>query len=68
MVKLFSRLPRSWWLVHRKLPTTGSVKDPVSELNRELWNSFADDKDIVRKHASFYANIYVVQDNNPQND
>jgi len=48
-------------------------KDPVGELNRELWNSGNDkDKDTVRKQKrklSFYANIYVVKDPaNPQNE
>ena len=48
-------------------------KDPVSEHNRELWNSGLDsDKDTVRKQKrklSYYANIYVVQDKaNPQNE
>ena len=53
--------------------TTIGGKDPVGELNRELWNSGTDaNKDIVRKQKrklSFYANIYVVQDKlNPQNE
>ncbi len=48
-------------------------KDPVGELNRELWNSGNEsDKDTVRKQKrklSFYANIYVVKDPaNPQNE
>ena len=48
-------------------------KDPVGELNRELWNSGNEsDKDVVRKQKrklSFYANIYVVKDPaNPQNE
>jgi len=48
-------------------------KDPVGELNRELWNSGNEsDKDTVRKQKrklSFYANIYVVKDpTNPQNE
>ena len=48
-------------------------KDPVSEYNRELWNSGSDkDKETVRKQKrklSYYANIYVVQDpKNPENE
>ena len=53
--------------------TTTGGKDPVSEHNRELWNSGNEsDKDVVRKQKrklSYYANIYVVQDkSNPDND
>ena len=60
------------WYIENSLTTTGG-KDPVSEYNRELWNSGIDaDKDTVRKQKrklSFYANIYVVQDKaNPQNE
>ena len=53
------------WYIENSLTTIGG-KDPVGELNRELWNSGTDaNKDIVRKQKrklSFYANIYVVQD------
>jgi hypothetical protein len=54
------------------LTTTGG-KDPVSEHNRELWNSGNEsDKDVVRRQKrklSYYANIYVVKDpTNPQNE
>ena len=60
------------WYIENSLTTTGG-KDPVSEYNRELWNSGNDaDKDTVRKQKrklSYYANIYVVQDKaNPQNE
>ena len=60
------------WYIENSLTTIGE-KDPVSEYNRELWNSGIDaDKDTVRKQKrklSFYANIYVVQDKaNPQNE
>ena len=53
--------------------TTTGGKDPVSEHNRELWNSGNEsDKDVVRKQKrklSYYANIYVVKDpTNPQNE
>ena len=48
-------------------------KDPVSEYNRDLWNSGNDaDKDVVRRQKrklSYYANIYVVKDPvNPHNE
>ena len=60
------------WYIENSLTTVGG-KDPVSEHNRELWNSGNEaDKDIVRKQKrklSYYANIYVVQDKaNPQNE
>ena len=60
------------WYIENSLTTIGQ-KDPVSEYNRELWNSGSDsDKEVVRKQKrklSYYANIYVVQDkSNPQNE
>ena len=60
------------WYIENSL-TTLNEKDPVSEHNRELWNSGIDaDKDTVRKQKrklSYYANIYVVKDpTNPQNE
>ena len=60
------------WYIENSLTTTGG-KDPVSEHNRELWNSGNEsDKDVVRKQKrklSFYSNIYVVKDPpNPQNE
>ena len=60
------------WYIENSLTTIGG-KDPVSEYNRELWNSGNEsDKDVVRKQKrklSYYANIYVVKDpTNPQNE
>ena len=60
------------WYIENSLTTNGS-KDPVSEHNRELWNSGNEsDKDVVRKQKrklSYYSNIYVVKDGaNPQNE
>ena len=60
------------WYIENSLTTLGQ-KDPVSEYNRELWNSGSDsDKDVVRKQKrklSYYSNIYVVKDAaNPQNE
>ena len=60
------------WYIENSLTTTGG-KDPVSDYNRELWNSGNEsDKDVVRKQKrklSYYANIYVVKDpTNPQNE
>ena len=73
-VKLYSHAfqgPGGWY-IENSLTTNGG-KDPVSEYNRELWNSGNEaDKDTVRKQKrklSYYANIYVVQDKaNPQNE
>ena len=60
------------WYIENSLTTIGG-KDPVSEHNRELWNSGIDaDKDTVRKQKrklSYFANIYVVKDPaNPHNE
>jgi hypothetical protein len=60
------------WYIENSLTTSGG-KDPVSEYNRELWNTGTEaNKEIVRKQKrklSYYANIYVVQDKaNPQNE
>ena len=73
-VKLFSHAfqGNGGWYIENSLTTTGG-KDPVSELNRELWNTGNEtDKETVRKQKrklSYYANIYVVKDpTNPQNE
>jgi hypothetical protein len=60
------------WYIENSLTTIGA-KDPVSEYNRELWNSGNDkDKEVVRKQKrklSYYSNIYVVKDPaNPNNE
>jgi hypothetical protein len=60
------------WYIENSLTTSGG-KDPVSEYNRDLWNSGNDaDKDVVRRQKrklSYYANIYVVKDPvNPHNE
>ena len=60
------------WYIENSLTTTGG-KDPVSDYNRELWNTGTDaNKDTVRKQKrklSYYSNIYVVKDpTNPQNE
>jgi hypothetical protein len=60
------------WYIENSLTTLGQ-KDPVSEYNRELWNSGNEkDKETVRKQKrklSYYSNIYVVKDPaNPQNE
>ena len=60
------------WYIENSLTTIGQ-KDPVSEHNRELWNSGSDkDKETVRKQKrklSYFANIYVVKDPaHPENE
>ena len=60
------------WYIENSLTTLGQ-KDPVSEYNRQLWNSGTDkNKEIVRKQKrklSYYSNIYVVKDPaNPHNE
>ena len=53
------------WYIENSL-TTLNQKDPVSDHNRDLWNSGSDkDKETVRKQKrklSYYSNILVVQD------
>ena len=53
------------WYIENSLTTLGK-KDPVSDLNRELWNSGIDaDKETARKQKrklNYYSNIYVVKD------
>jgi len=73
-VKLYSHAfqgPGGWY-IENSLTSLGG-KDPVSDYNRELWNSGNEsDKDVVRKQKrklSYYSNIYVVKDpTNPQNE
>jgi len=73
-VKLYSHAfqgPGGWY-IENSLTTLGQ-KDPVSEHNRELWNSGSEkDKETVRKQKrklNYYSNIYVVKDPaNPSNE
>ena len=65
--------PRGWY-IENSLTTLGK-KDPVSDLNRELWNAGAEgspQRDQARKQKrklSYYSNIYVVKDSaNPSNE
>jgi hypothetical protein len=60
------------WYIENSLTTIGQ-KDPVSEHNRELWNSGSEkDKETVRKQKrklSYYSNIYVIKDPaHPENE
>jgi len=60
------------WYIENSLTTIGQ-KDPVGELNNQLWNSgLESDKDLARvrkRKLTYIANIYVVSDpSNPQNE
>jgi hypothetical protein len=60
------------WYIENSLTTLGQ-KDPVSEMNNQLWNSgLESDKDLARQRKrklTYIANIYVVSDPaNPQNE
>jgi hypothetical protein len=60
------------WFIENSLTTIGQ-KDPVSDYNRELWNTGSEnDKETVRKQKrklSYYSNIYVVKDPlHPENE
>ncbi len=73
-VKLYSHAfqgPGGWY-IENSLTTLGQ-KDPVSELNSELWNNGTDaGKEVARKQKrklTYVANIYVVKDPaNPSNE
>ena len=73
-VKLYSHAFQGpgGWFIENSLTTLGQ-KDPVSELNSELWNNGTDaGKEIARKQKrklTYAANIYVVKDPaNPSNE
>ena len=60
------------WYIENSLTSIGQ-KDPVGELNNQLWNSgLESDKDLARirkRKLTYIANIYVVSDPaNPQNE
>ena len=60
------------WYIENSLTTIGQ-KDPVGELNNQLWNSgLESDKDLARirkRKLTYTSNIYVVSDPaNPQNE
>jgi hypothetical protein len=60
------------WYIENSLTTIGQ-KDPVSEMNTELWNSGVEsDKDIARarkRRLHYVSNIMIVSDPaNPQNE
>jgi len=73
-VKLYSHAfqgPGGWYM-ENSLTTIGQ-KDPVSEMNSELWNNGTDaGKELARKQKrklTYISNIYVVKDPaNPQNE
>jgi len=60
------------WYIENSL-TTLNKKDPVSEMNSQLWNSGLDsDKDLARtrrRKLNYISNVYIVADPaNPQNE
>ena len=62
------------WYIENSLTTLGK-KDPVSDLNRELWNSGGEgsaERNQARnqkRKLDYYSNIYVVKDSaNPENE
>jgi hypothetical protein len=60
------------WYIENSLTTIGQ-KDPLGELNNQLWNSgLESDKDLARvrkRKLTYISNIYVVSDpTNPQNE
>ena len=61
------------WYIENSLTTLGK-KDPVSDLNRELWNSGGEGSPQraqarnQKRKLNYYSNIYVVKDSaNPEN-
>ena len=73
-VKLYSHAFQGsgGWYIENSLTTLGQ-KDPVSELNSELWNNGTDaGKEVARKQKrklTYVSNIYVVKDPaNPANE
>ena len=73
-VKLYSHAFQGTggWYIENSL-TTMNQKDPVSELNSELWNNGTDSgKEVARKQKrklNYISNIYVVKDpTNPDNE
>jgi hypothetical protein len=73
-VKLYSHAFQGpgGWFIENSLTTLGQ-KDPVSELNSELWNNGTDaGKELARKQKrklTYISNIYVVKDPaNPENE
>lgn len=73
-VKLFSHAfkgPGGWYIENSL--TTLNQKDPVSELNTQLWNTGSEeDKNIARdrkRKTTYISNILVIKDEaNPQNE
>jgi hypothetical protein len=73
-VKLYSHAFQGTggWFIENSRTTLGE-KDPVSELNSELWNNGTDaGKELARKQKrklTYISNIYVVKDPaNPENE
>lgn len=71
-----NKLTGKWYIEKSRTTLGGQEKDPVSELNSQLWNSTQDDNSPARKQARdqkrrlhYVSNIYVVSDpKNPENE
>lgn len=67
--------PTGKWYIENSLTTIGQ-KDPVSELNSQLWNASSDDQSPTRKQAreqkrrlTYIANVLVIKDDkHPENE
>lgn len=67
--------PTGKWYIENSLTTIGQ-KDPVSELNSQLWNASSDDQSSTRKQAreqkrrlTYIANVLVITDpKHPENE
>ena len=67
--------PTGKWYIENSLTTIGQ-KDPVSELNSQLWNASSDDQSPTRKQAreqkrrlTYIANVLVISDaKHPENE
>tara|TARA_B110000444_G_scaffold257339_1_gene295543 strand:- start:352 stop:1251 length:900 start_codon:yes stop_codon:yes gene_type:complete len=64
--------PTGKWYIENSLTTVGQ-KDPLGELNSQLWNSGVEsDKEVARKQKrklEYYSNVYIVSDpKHPENE
>lgn len=68
--------PTGKWYIENSLTTLGNQKDPVGELNSQLWNASSDDNSPQRKQARaqkrqlvYISNVLVISDpKNPENE
>lgn len=65
--------PGGWYIENSRMTLGSDERDPVFELNRDLWNSGVKANEEVarsqKRKTSYYSNIYVVKDPaNPENE